>query len=321
MKFFIGANKRKSCPFIVRVPHSHPLHAKKTNCKRNKRKDKLNDRVYLFAHCFNTIRVVHWLCISYHILNISHGRAAVGFFFPVQSCNSVINICILMNILLNGCVCVYKSSCAWQCSQLATAPLQSSPFAIRYYILWSTSERTDRTVCVFFLHQVLSAFVLQLIFNLDFQFVKMDFYACIWQKKTTLPLSNTHTYASPLPTHLPCIEPEGNIIVQLQFANGTAIFLLDVCHASVGMWMKWQKLRNRKMKMHKCVILNTFITSNAFNIFLITRPMQKKRVEAKKSDHLNERWKCQNVGRQSWPNGCTHCRVVNISNQTEYRHI
>lgn len=118
------------------------------------RKEKGRHRVYLFAHC------LHRSCADYiryriwmrHMSELFHSR------------NGIIVICILMNILKCVQYHLAGSSSGRQAFMLSTSNQYCSP-ALAY---------------IFFFHIFAIAFVPQSIFNLNFRFMKMDFYIGHW---------------------------------------------------------------------------------------------------------------------------------------------
>lgn len=216
---------------------------------------------------------------------ITWGAHHSAVFFAVQSCNSVIDICILMNILLIVCVGVgaVRSSYAWQFSHMTTARalLQSSPFAIQYYFLCGASVRPAFFGAVDFSWNFAS---ICSTINIQFEFSIREnglLLARTFSKKThphpqhAQPRTNFTVYWTGRQYHRAIKQCD---IVRLQFANckwncnsngWTRFFLRRGIRPPSECWHADEATKTplSKMKMHKCVILNTFITSYIFNIY------------------------------------------------------
>lgn len=229
----------------------HQMHAS-TNwtikSARERKRKTHTDWWYIYSYIVYTARVLIIYQLSH--LNISHERAHFSLSF--YSCNSVIVICILMNILLNACCTLYVSSCVLGASVIRRG---DSLYTSIIYICNSI------LLFLFLIPVFASAFVLQSIFNLNFQFVQMDIYTHLTIAKK-LP-SNSHIHIhneSNWKNNINAIKQCD--IIQLQFANGIEIYTSNI-HSSpfrecvcgqMGGWpVEWSDKNSRlsKMKIHK----------------------------------------------------------------------
>lgn len=251
--------------------HHHHHHHKRASPhqrkkeQENKRKEKphwLAECIHLFAHC------LHCSCTDYisviAVEYITWARTQRFFVIhSIYSCNSVIVICILMNILLNACcsfVHVSISSCAWHFQSYGDSALQSSPFAIQYRSLRIHFSSHPR----FLYPHVLSTTI-----NIQFEFSirengLLHAHACIWLLPKNYPGSHARNHCvSNWKSNINAIKQwrycsiaickwNWNLYVEHSLPP-PQIFVITNAGRRMGEsgWMKRQNSRLSKMKTHK----------------------------------------------------------------------